>query len=78
MYQYPHVRAGVFLSTQLDPADSSRSRHFNISLSLVFRLAFSTVLLFKGSKAHRSRPVLAPSRSRLLSQVFPNDCIRSQ
>ena len=56
---------GVFLSSPLDPADSSRSRHLIVSLSLVFGLSLSNVLLSKGSKS----PSFSPSSS-LISITF--------
>ena len=68
--------SGVFLSSPLDPANLSRSRHFNVSLSLVFRPTFSTPLLSKGSKTHCSWLVLAPHRSNLLSVFFRKRCTR--
>ena len=56
---------GVFLLSPLDPADSSRSRHLIVSLSLVFGLLLSNVLLSKGSKS----PSFSPSSS-LISITF--------
>ena len=63
---------GVFLSSLLDPANSSCLQHFNVSLSLVFRPTFLTPLLSKGSKTHCSRLVLAPHQSNLLSFFSEN------